>query len=46
MSSRNDHRSIWALLPILVILLMLLLAPLLADEASPVSTPERSAAGP
>ncbi len=32
MSSGNDHRSAWSLLPIVVILLMLLLAPLLADE--------------
>lgn len=52
MSSGNDHRTAWSLLPILVILLMMLLAPLLAgglstdvqagapDRRNPSSTPK------
>ena len=34
MSAGNQHRSGWALIPLVVILLMMLLAPLLAAELS------------
>jgi hypothetical protein len=32
MSAGNQHRSGWALLPLVIILLMMLMAPLLAGE--------------